>query len=319
MNHPTVSVVVCTYNGEEFLREQLDSILAQTYPVDEILIQDDGSTDGTQPIIEEYRRKCPFLKLYHNEGEHGVNTNFFSAMQKAEGDYIAFSDQDDIWERDHLKCLVENIGESLLCSGVSEPFPEKAPDRRQPNRNLLRLLYVNSIPGHTMLIHRRLLTLIPDIQNPPNFRFYDAIIAMVAAAYDSHTFVNQVIVRHRVHRRSASFIASLKYQKSFSNAVRHIVNSFRLFAKLRQPVRQHFARQLAFLSKIQSDSPVFQEALTLLKLHSSSSFVDFIKLQLICMKHCDKLFYAQERKTPLTILRGWFFPISCHEYFRYMK
>lgn len=53
----TVSVVMCTYNGEEFLREQMDSILAQTYPIMEIIVQDDCSTDNTVDIIKRYAVK----------------------------------------------------------------------------------------------------------------------------------------------------------------------------------------------------------------------------------------------------------------------
>lgn len=62
----TVSIVMCTYNGEQFLREQLDSILAQTYPIHELIIQDDCSTDHTADIVREYARQYPFIRFYAN-------------------------------------------------------------------------------------------------------------------------------------------------------------------------------------------------------------------------------------------------------------
>ena len=82
----SVSIVLCTYNGAKYLSEQLDSILAQTYPPHEIIIQDDNSTDETVDIIHEYARKYSFMKFFKNNSEHGVNGNFISAMQRATGD-----------------------------------------------------------------------------------------------------------------------------------------------------------------------------------------------------------------------------------------
>mgnify|MGYP003081550613 FL=1 len=62
----SVSIVLCTYNGAKYLQEQLDSILAQTYPMHEIIIQDDGSTDNTWQILEKYEEKYPLIHIYHN-------------------------------------------------------------------------------------------------------------------------------------------------------------------------------------------------------------------------------------------------------------
>lgn len=77
----SVSIVLCTYNGEKYLREQLDSLLAQTYPLHEIIVQDDGSTDGTWEILEEYRNENAVMHIFHNESKQGVNPNFLSAIQ----------------------------------------------------------------------------------------------------------------------------------------------------------------------------------------------------------------------------------------------
>ena len=92
----TVSVVMATYNGEKYLREQLDSIIQQTYPIHEIIIQDDCSTDGTITIIEAYIKKYPYVKLFSNDHNVGFNQNFKNAAMRATGDLVAISDQDDI-------------------------------------------------------------------------------------------------------------------------------------------------------------------------------------------------------------------------------
>ena len=94
----TVSVVMCTYNGEQFLREQMDSILAQDYPLHEIIVQDDRSTDDTWDILQTYAKAHPGLfKLFRNDEQLGFNRNFHTALLRATGQYVAISDQDDIW------------------------------------------------------------------------------------------------------------------------------------------------------------------------------------------------------------------------------
>ena len=75
-NRKKISVVMCTYNGEKFIREQLDSILQQTVSVDEIIIQDDCSTDGTYDILLEYEQKYSSIKIYRNSQNIGINANF---------------------------------------------------------------------------------------------------------------------------------------------------------------------------------------------------------------------------------------------------
>jgi len=95
---PAVTVILCTFNGAPFLTEQLNSILFQQGAVLEIIIQDDGSTDGTLPIIREYHKKHPgTIKYFVNETQRGYGDNFRDATLKATGDYLFFCDQDDSW------------------------------------------------------------------------------------------------------------------------------------------------------------------------------------------------------------------------------
>ena len=68
-----VSVVMCTYNGAQYIREQLDSIINQTYPIFEIIIQDDCSTDDTVDIIREYAETHSNIRLFQNEKSLGIN------------------------------------------------------------------------------------------------------------------------------------------------------------------------------------------------------------------------------------------------------
>lgn len=115
MTSPTVAVVMCTYNGEKYLRQQLDSILAQTYPIQELIVQDDCSTDATLPILQEYEAKVPFMQVIENTHNLGFNLNFKTACMRATADLIAISDQDDVWMPEKIQKQVQAIGDYNLC------------------------------------------------------------------------------------------------------------------------------------------------------------------------------------------------------------
>lgn len=103
-----VSVALCTYNGETYLNEQLDSILSQTVPVDEVVICDDGSVDKTLQILFDYQAKYPSLfRIVQNETNLGFIKNFEKAIGLCENPIIIISDQDDIWE--NIK-VAETVG-----------------------------------------------------------------------------------------------------------------------------------------------------------------------------------------------------------------
>lgn len=92
----TLSIVLATYNGELYLREQLDSIYAQTLQADEVLAVDDCSTDHTVDILREYHQKKG-LRYVVNEKNLRVNANFEKGIRLVKGDYISLCDQDDVW------------------------------------------------------------------------------------------------------------------------------------------------------------------------------------------------------------------------------
>jgi len=99
-----ISVCIATYNGEKYIKEQLDSIINQLDKSDEIIISDDGSSDNTIKIIESY--KDGRIVLYKNSFKNVV-LNFEFAIDKSKGDYIFLSDQDDIWHKDKVKCFLD--------------------------------------------------------------------------------------------------------------------------------------------------------------------------------------------------------------------
>ena len=116
-------VLLSSYNGEKYLREQVDSLLAQTLDGVEILVRDDGSTDGTRTILEAYAEQGKLRWVAGNR--LGPARSFWRLIQTCgDADYYAFCDQDDIWDEDKLEIAIEKLRKeetdkpSLYCGDV---------------------------------------------------------------------------------------------------------------------------------------------------------------------------------------------------------
>ena len=117
-----ISVAMATYNGEVYLRKQLDSILHQSLPVDEIIICDDQSSDGTVDIIQEYIKQYPHIHLYKNEQNLGYKRNFKKALSLCSKEYIFLCDQDDIWDSDKVKEMVAIMNNNPEMEALASSF-----------------------------------------------------------------------------------------------------------------------------------------------------------------------------------------------------
>lgn len=166
------SVVMSTYNGEEYIIEQLDSLRNQSRPADEVLIADDCSTDNTVDIVRNYIKKNNLTtwKLVVNKQNKGWRRNFMEAMWSTSGDLVFPCDQDDIWRQDKIEIMTKLMGDNsqiqLLTSNYCEFF-ENGKVRTNPWKNDRQLrqiqlkpnyLLVDS-PGCTYCIRRGLLNL----------------------------------------------------------------------------------------------------------------------------------------------------------------
>lgn len=108
-NRKSIGVVLCTYNGERYLSQQLDSILAQSQPPEQILILDDCSSDCTATIIQGYAKIDKRIHFIQNETNLGFTRNFEKGITLCEMDFIALSDQDDIWLPEKLECMAAEL------------------------------------------------------------------------------------------------------------------------------------------------------------------------------------------------------------------
>ena len=317
-----ISVVLCTYNGERYLRQQLDSVFAQTLRADEVLVSDDGSTDGTWSILTEYAVRYPEMRLRHNDAPHGVNANFYSAMRCAKGELLVLGDQDDIWLPDKVQCLVDSIGDALLVASMNRPFVSSedlravvSHDERVPNVSLLRMLHTSCVAGHTMALRPSLLSLVP-----PSFEhtiMYDAMLQIVANAAGRMVFVPRVLVLQRRHTDSATYTAPIDRSKTVSNIVHTIIEDCRLYRRTRSAWHNRMLLMQEILSFVASRQPVVSY-----ELHDALCYVslqlngNYLQRTLFCMRHHKALLHSVESNTVYSLLRALFFPISSAVYVR---
>ena len=293
-----ISIVMCTYNGEHYLARQLDTLLGQTYPIHEIIIQDDCSTDGTWKLLQCYATRDGRIRLFRNERRRGVNTNFFTAMQRAEADYIAISDQDDLWEPQKVERQMACIGGNLLCACRSKPFSAcslpVAYDPRRPNVHLVRLLY-SSIPGHTMLFHRRLLELLPPYDESLR-TYYDVYLSLTAAANDGLVLCDEFLVSQRRHEQAITYTpADPRRSPSAGNGLYILCWSLLHFRRVHPYQCQYFQRRLRLMEGIRADSPLFGDALQIIRLQSRVGLLPLLRLTRWHLKYRHHLFYVESR------------------------
>ena len=315
MSEKKVSIVMCTFNGMPYLKEQLQTVVMQTYPSIEVIIQDDGSTDGTLDTIKTFQKKYSFIKLYHNDGEHGVNGNFFSAMFRATGDYIAICDQDDIWELNKIEKMMNTIGGQLLCSCRTQPFSEDGSpvgyDSRVPNYRLPRLLYA-SVLGHSMLFRRSLLNKLPDLSNGYYGTIYDVILGTTAAACGKIEVCNEILVHQRRHA-NATTVSKYDHEKrrtpSMNNGLYILMWSLLNYRRVRPHICDVFKNRLSLLENIKgAHSEEYKDAVQICQLEGVAGIANMMKLSLLFIKNRHYLFYTEGRGI-VNYMRAMLFPI----------
>ncbi len=198
-----ISVAMATFNGSRFIREQLNSIFSQSYEVHEVIVCDDFSTDNTIEILREYGEKYN-LKYWVNTKNLGFVKNFEKAISFCEGDFIALSDQDDIWFENKIEELVNNIGESLLIhsdvsliDADSVKFLERFKGDINSHNSYYDYLYGNVCTGCTMMFPKTLTNKI--LPFPDGIAYHDWFIAISAAYYGKVYYYPKPLIGYRQH------------------------------------------------------------------------------------------------------------------------
>lgn len=324
----TISVVMCTYNGEDrHLAEQLDSIFAQTLLPAEIIVQDDCSTDGTAALLSRYAEKAPAgvaFRVFRNERQMGINANFFSAMRRASADYIAISDQDDIWLPTKLERQARAIGDNMMCVCRSEPFSGDGAvvryDRRKPNCNLIRLFYA-SMMGHCQMFRRELLDVVPTASECPEIyrrTLYDVMLGTAAAALDSITLLDEVLVHQRRYAGAATYVGyDSRRVRSADNALGMVLYGIAHYREVKPWMNAHFKARLDFLKCIRADNEIYRDGTRLLGYECRRGAGAWLGLVRMYVKYRHVLFYTYERD-PVALLRAVLHPFMQVYNYRYL-
>lgn len=209
-NEPLVSVALCTYNGARYLREQLDSLLVQTCRDFEIIAVDDGSTDDTLHILQQYQQRDARLRVYTNPVNLGVRRNFERALSLCAGRFIAPCDQDDIWLPEKLQALLDTMGEHAAAYCDSEIIDEQGASVHKPMSSRCNMLSTddpavfaaaNCVSGHAMLFRRELIARALPV---PDCFYYDWWLAAVAACSGGVVYCDRKLVSYRFHESNVT-------------------------------------------------------------------------------------------------------------------
>jgi len=204
-----ISVCIATYNGEKFIRQQLQSIISQLSSDDEVIVSDDGSTDRTLQIVEELR--SPIIKIIHNEGDHGYTPNFENALRHAKGDYIFLSDQDDVWAPNKVEVTLRSlqrysmvVADADIIDAEGNVIAESYFRQRRAHSGLINNLIRFSYLGCMLAFRREVLE--KALPFPPDHRqcTHDNWLALVAMTFYSCAVLPDKLLHYRRHGANAS-------------------------------------------------------------------------------------------------------------------
>lgn len=203
-----ISVCIATYNGEKYIKEQLDSILIQLGVNDEVIISDDSSTDKTIELIEFYRDSR--IRILRNQKFHSPIYNFENALKEAIGDYIFLCDQDDVWLPDKVENMLQYLVQyDLVVSDckvvdaelnvISESFFIGRSSRKGFWRNLIKNAYL----GCCMAFRKEVLRYI--LPFPRDIAMHDIWIGLFVEMHGNSFFLPRQLMLYRRHGANVSF------------------------------------------------------------------------------------------------------------------
>lgn len=211
MTDKKVAVIMSTYNGEKFIREQIDSILEQTYKNIEIIVRDDGSTDKTKDIVKKYQKKHKNIKLI--EGENlGFIKSFFELLKIAEADYYAYADQDDVWIENKIELAVNSLNrldDSMpnMAFGNSDYYNEEMKfignGDKDKKYSFLMSLFSCVTQGMTMTVNKKARDMIIE-KMPKSCFFHDWWTYILCVSMGNVAYDNITTVKYRRRKENAT-------------------------------------------------------------------------------------------------------------------
>ncbi len=232
-----ICVLMSTYNGEKYLIEQIESILTQKDVEVTLVVRDDGSSDSTILILNEYQRLRK-LSLVRDGFNLGPACSFMKLLYETEGfDYYAFADQDDIWHKEKLITAVsmirgyENIP-ALYCSNqwILEEGKIKGLRFNHTEHGIVQAICGNVFSGCTMVFNKKLSDILKQVNNRPSIdvlksRMHDTWVIAVAECTGIVVYDENSYIEYRIHANNTVGLKSRKIkhlkQKIANNCYRN--------------------------------------------------------------------------------------------------
>lgn len=202
-----ISVCMATYNGEKFIKEQLDSILFQLTKDDEVIVSDDSSTDKTIEIIKFY--KDDRIKIFENQKFKSPIFNFEYALKNSTGDLIVLADQDDIWQGNKLEVIKKYLIKYDLVLSDADIIDENGNILHESfyklndsKNGFIKNIVKNSYLGCTMAFNKKILD--KSLPFPKDLPMHDWWIGLIGEMYGKTYFIEDKLISYRRHGNNAS-------------------------------------------------------------------------------------------------------------------
>ncbi|HLL95406.1 MAG TPA: glycosyltransferase family 2 protein [Spirosoma sp.] len=264
---PTCSIALCTYNGENYLQAQWQSILSQHQQPDEVVICDDQSTDGTVALLQQFAAEAPFpVRILENKQRLGYNKNFEYVLGQCTSDLIFICDQDDYWFPEKISTMSQYMvdhptAQLAFCDawitdeqlqGRQSRFWESIRFDKQIQKRWLAgesmdiMLDGNRVMGCATVIRRIFLAMLLPVPDAIPGYIYDGWLGLVSAAYEVIHFIDKPLQLYRTHQEQQVGVRPEETKERI---------------RLRDRVDRHRARKLAPLREKQMQLVIIHQLL----------------------------------------------------------
>jgi glycosyltransferase involved in cell wall biosynthesis len=226
---PKVTVLIASYNGVKFLEQQLTSLTSQEGVVVEVFANDDGSTDGTVVLLENWKKLGLIASISHSN-QIGSSESFLKLLKLCnEKSFVAFCDQDDVWEARKLITQIKYVTNDKPMAITSRRLyidEQSEVIAISPNLKLEpcfeNAMVENIVPGNTILINRKSVELINSFKSP-QISHYDSWIYLLVSAFGDVIHIQEPLTRYRIHSSNSVGLRKINF-KRFTTSVNNFVD-----------------------------------------------------------------------------------------------
>lgn len=209
-----IDVLLATYNGEKYLKEQIESILNQSYKNIRLIISDDCSKDGTVEIIKQYQQKDDRIILYEQPNNLGYVRNFEFLLTKVENEIYMLSDQDDVWKNDKIEKSYKKLKQEdadmvftdveIVDSNLKQIYPSfnkymKLERKIKKTSGIERQYLYNCITGCTIMSKKKFIEKIIPFPTNSKYLIHDMWMGLIVAMYGKLAYLDETTLYYRQH------------------------------------------------------------------------------------------------------------------------